>query len=122
MLDDWRIVQDTVTAAPEPYHIHLVLCVDTEGIDERIDPWQALQGLKLQPEDKTYFHGFLNALQLPRPLAYQLLATYRQTYERALKRGTNPNGLHHAGLQAANRWLLAGAQGFIQREAFYKLD
>lgn len=121
MLDDWSTPSTALYANADPYHIRLMIDVDTEGIPDTVDPWQALQGLFLQPEDKTYLHGFLNALQLPKPLAFQLLAQYRQTYEQAAKRCTNPNGAHNAGIRAANSWLLAGAPHFIKRESFYKL-
>ena len=79
----------------------------------RIDPWAALAGLKLPSDEKAYLHGVLNILQLPDELAHELLARYRDEWERAAKRCTNHNGIHNAGYRAANLWLQQGAPGFI---------
>lgn len=79
----------------------------------RGDPFAALSGLRLLPEDKAYLHGFIGALQLPEHIQHGLLLEYRQRWERAAHRATNPNQAEGNGRRSANTWIQQGARGFI---------
>lgn len=84
---------------------------------DQADPWSVLAGLRLSSDEKVYLHGAMNALQLPRSLEHELLTRYREEWERAANRCTNPNGIDNAGRRAANLWIQQGAPGFIRWES-----
>lgn len=117
MLGNWLEDDFTTTPCPVGELVRVLrISADVSGITANVDPWTALAGLPLANDDRVYLHGFLNAMQLPKPHAYALLHRYRGKWEKAASRCHNPNGADNAGRRAANAWLLDGAQGFIHWE------
>lgn len=121
-LDDWLTTEKD---APESTTKHrpgkhgsfqqtMVIKFPENPASDQIDPWSALAGLRLSGDEKVYLHGAMNALQLPRSLEHELLTRYREEWERAANRCTNPNGIDNAGRRAANLWIQQGAPGFIR--------
>lgn len=80
------------------------------------DPWGIVQDLPLLADDKNYLSGALAALQLPDAQAHALLRGYREQWDRAVRRWTRPHGHDNAGRKAANRWVLNGCIGLIDRK------
>lgn len=109
--------QDAPTVTQQPtgcYQRLMVIELPAQHAEPTSEPFSALSGLPLLAGDKTYLHGVLAGLQLPDAIAHALLTHYRQQWERAAKRCTNPNGVDNAGRRAANTWVQHGCNGFMQ--------
>lgn len=86
------------------------------GVTLSVDEWLPAADTRLGGDDKIYIEGFCSALQLSRSQRVRLLELYAERYHHALKRaGSNP-AKRGMAKRAANRWLGAGASGFVVRE------
>ncbi|MEZ5534398.1 MAG: hypothetical protein R3F02_02125 [Thiolinea sp.] len=93
--------------------LHIRYPPELQAQAARSDPFNAVAGLRLLPEDRAYLHGFMAALQLPEHIRYGLLLEYRQRWERAAQRAPHPNQADNSGRRSANIWIQQGAEGFI---------
>lgn len=110
-----RLPQSTTQSGAYAYLLTINSSHDSDQSDTG-DPWSIVQDLPLLADDKNYLSGALAVLQLPDAQVHALLSAYREQWERAVKRWTRSHGHDNAGRRAANRWLLSGGIGLIDRK------